>query len=326
MRGIKKYIILLVAGSVIFMTLFAYLGYRDFHNPNENITETAFLVPKGQSLIRTARLLHQAELITNQDIFKVGVMLKGQQRNLKAGEFLIQAKSSMDNILNVLVKGDVIQHSLTIPEGWTSYQITEYLNGIENLKDSIDELPLEGSILPETYHYTHGTSRFDLLMRMQESQMNLLDQIWNGRAEGLPFDTVEEAIILASIVERETGKPEERPHVAGIFINRLNRNIRLQTDPTLIYGIDRKGFLDRGLKRSELEDASNPYNTYQINGLPPTAIAHPGKASIEAVLHPMETEDIYFVANGTGGHAFAKTLAEHTKNVAKWRKIEAANK
>lgn len=308
------------------MALFGILGYRDFHNPNEDITETAFLVPKGQGLIRTARLLHEAELITNQDIFKVGVMLKGQERNLKAGEFLISAKSSMDNILSVLVKGDVIQHSLTIPEGWTSYRIAQYLNGIENLIDSIDELPLEGSILPETYHYTHATSRFDLLMRMKESQMILLDQIWDDRAMDLPFDTVEDAIILASIVERETGKVEERPHVAGVFINRLNRRMRLQTDPTLIYGINRKGFLDRGLKRSELEDESNPYNTYKINGLPPTAIAHPGKASIEAVLHPMKTDDIYFVADGTGGHAFARTLSQHKKNVTKWRKIEAANK
>ena len=326
MHGIRKYIILLFVGSAAFAALFAYLGYRAFHEPSATTTKSAFLVPSGQGLIRTARLLNQAELITDPEIFKVGVMLKGSERNLKAGEFLIPANSSMNDIMNILVKGDVIQHKITIVEGWTSWQIAEYLNAVENLTDVIEELPIEGSILPESYLYTHATSRFDILMRMQEQQMEVLDQLWDKRAEDLPFDTVEEALILASIVERETGVPEERPHIAGVFVNRLRRSIRLQSDPTIIYGIDRKGFLDRGLRRSEIADKDNPYNTYQINKLPPTAIAHPGRASIEAVLNPIETDDIYFVADGIGGHAFAKTLNEHQKNVAKWRKIEASNK
>jgi peptidoglycan lytic transglycosylase G len=322
MRGIRKYIILLLAGSVIFMALFAFLGYRAFHAPSEVSEETVFLVPGGQGLIRTARLLEEKGLISNRDIFKIGVMLKGEERNLKAGEFLIPARQSMDQLMAILVKGEVIQHTLTIPEGWTSFQITEYLNGIENLSDTIEAPPIEGSILPETYHYTHGTSRFDLLSRMQEQQLVLLDQLWDHRDPDLPFDSIDEAIILASIVERETGLPEERAHIAGVFINRLRRSIRLQSDPTIIYGIDPKGFLERGLRRSELDDRENPYNTYQINGLPPTAIAHPGRASIEAVLHPMQTDDVYFVADGTGGHVFAKTLNEHRKNVVQWRRIE----
>ena len=326
MRGIRKYIILLLAGSVIFMALFAFLGYRAFHAPSEVTEETVFLVAGGQGLIRTARLLEEEGLISNRDIFKIGVMLKGEERNLKAGEFLIPAQQSMDQIMAILVKGEVIQHTLTIPEGWTSFQITEYLNGIENLGDAIEAPPIEGSILPETYHYTHGTSRFDLLMRMQEQQLILLDQLWDGRDPDLPFDSIDEAIILASIVERETGVPEERAHIAGVFVNRLRRSIRLQSDPTIIYGIDPKGFLDRGLRRSELDDKENPYNTYQINGLPPTAIAHPGRASIEAVLHPLQTDDVYFVADGTGGHVFAKTLTEHQKNVTQWRRIENERK
>ena len=326
MHGIRKYIILLIAGSVIFMALFAFLGYRTFHAPSDVVTESVFLVPGGQGLIRTARLLEEAGLISNRDIFKIGVMLKGEERNLKAGEFLIPAQQSMDQIMAILVKGEVVQHTLTIPEGWTSYQIAEYLNSIETLSDEIKAPPIEGSILPETYHYTLGTSRFDLLARMQEQQLILLDQLWDKRDPDLPFDTVEEAIILASIVERETGIAEERAHIAGVFVNRLRRSIRLQSDPTIIYGIDPRGFLDRGLRRSEIADKDNPYNTYQINRLPPTAIAHPGRESIKAVLHPMATDDVYFVADGTGGHVFAKTLREHQNNVAKWRKIEASNK
>lgn len=324
MQGIKKYIILLIVGSVIFMALFGYLGYRAFNAPNEITAEQAFLVPSGQGLIRTARLLHENGLITNADIFKVGVMLKGEERNLKAGEFLIPAGISMNDIMQILVKGEVIQHQLTIVEGWTSWQLVEYLNSIENLTDTIEALPIEGSILPESYNYTHATSRFDLLMRMQEQQFIVLESIWDGRDPGLPFDTVEEALTLASIVERETALPEERAHIAGVFINRLKNSIRLQSDPTIIYGIDRKGFLDRGLRRSEIEDKDNPYNTYQIDRLPPGPIAHPGRAAIEAVLNPMETDDFYFVADGTGGHVFAKTLAEHQKNVAKWREIESS--
>lgn len=326
MQGLKKYIILLFAGSVLFWALFAFLGYSAFHIESDVENESVFLVPSGQGLIRTARLLEEEGLISNQDLFKVGVMLKGEERNLKAGEFLIPPRSSMLNIMDILVKGEVIQHSLTIVEGWTSYQIAEYLNELYTLSDPLEVLPSEGSILPETYNYTYGTSRIDLLKRMQDSQAQLIDELWDGRDPNLPFETVEEAIILASIVERETGLPKERAHVAGVFVNRMRRGIRIQSDPTIIYGIDQRGFLDRGLRRSELNDKTNPYNTYQIDGLPPTPIAHPGRAAIEAVLRPMQTDDVYFVADGTGGHVFAPTLAEHQRNVANWRRIERERK
>jgi UPF0755 protein len=253
-------------------------------------------------------------------------MILGEERNLKAGEFLVPQKSSMRNIMDILVKGEVIQHSLTIVEGWTSYQIVEYLNELYTLSDPIEALPAEGSILPETYNYTYGTSRLDLLSRMQESQTQLVEELWDKRAPDLPFQTIEEAIILASIVERETGLPEERAHVAGVFINRMRRGIRMQSDPTIIYGIDQRGFLENGLRRSEIDDKDNSYNTYQIDGLPPTPIAHPGRAAIAAVLNPMQTDDLYFVADGTGGHVFAPTLAEHQRNVANWRRIELERK
>ena len=324
MTGIKKYIILLIIGSAAFAALFFYLGYRAFHLPSETADETAFVVPKGQGLIRTSRILDEEGLITDRDIFKVGVMLLGQERNLKAGEFLIPAGSSMRDIMDILVKGEVIQHSVTIPEGWTSYQIVEYLGEMFRLTGEVETLPAEGSLLPETYNYTLGTSRLGLINRMQSDQQILVDMLWENRQQGLPINSKEEAVILASIVERETGVPEERAHVAGVFINRLNRGMRLQSDPTIIYGITHKGTLNRGIRRSELNDVHNPYNTYQIDGLPPTPIAHPGRDAIEAVLNPMITDDLYFVADGTGGHVFAATLAEHKRNVANWRKIEAS--
>lgn len=325
MHGIKKYIILLLIGSAAFAALFLYLGYRSFHAPHNNM-EQVFLVPAGQSLIKTSRILQEQGLITHKEIFKLAVILNDADRKLKAGEFLIPANISMKNIMDILVKGDVIQHKITIVEGWTSWQIVKYLNEIDNLKDIIKELPIEGSIMPESYLYSHNDSRFDILMRMQNNQQQLLDILWQERSDNLPIYNIDDAVILASIVEKEAAIADERAHIAGVFINRINKNMRLQSDPTIIYGIDRKGFLERGLKRSEIQDKDNPYNTYQIRGLPPTAIAHPGRASIQAVLHPMKTNDIYFVADGTGKHVFAETLKQHETNVRQWRKIESSRK
>lgn len=321
MRGMRKYIILLFVGSVLFGALFAYLGYREFQDPGPLDQDQPYDLTKGQGVIRTAWELEQQGFITSKDIFKIGVQLSGFERNLKAGEFAIPAGASMQNIMMILSSGQVIQHRLTIVEGWTSWQIADHLNGIDNLSDPITDLPEEGTVLPETYLYTKNTSRGDLVRRMQGRQLKLLDKIWANRAPDLPFNTVQEALILASIVEKETANPEERPHIAGVFINRLKKRMRLQTDPTVIYGISRKGFLDRPIRRSDLA-AVNPYNTYKIRGLPPTAIAHPGQASIEAVLHPLKTNDLYFVADGTGGHAFASTLRQHQRNVERWRRIE----
>ncbi len=325
MTGIRKYIILLILGSVVFAALFFYLGYRKFNEDGPKNQETAYYLPKGQGVIRTAWELEQQGYITEQDIFKLGVKLSGFERNLQAGEFAIPAGASMFDIMMILSSGNVIQHRLTIIEGWTSWQIADYLNGLDNLNDPITELPREGSILPDTYQYTKNTVRHDLIRMMQVRQLDLLDILWPERAEGLPFLSTEDAVILASIVEKETATAEERAHIAGVFINRLRKNIRLQTDPTVIYGLDRKGYIDRPIRKSDLK-SDNPYNTYKIRGLPPTAIAHPGRASIEAVLHPLETNDLYFVADGTGGHAFADNLPEHLKNVKKWRRIEKLKK
>jgi len=216
-----------------------------------------------------------------------------------------------------------VRYRLTLAEGATSWQITEALKAADFLEGEIAEVPAEGSLAPDSYEVTAGSDRADVLARMAEAQSEILQAAWQSRDEDLPFDTLEEALVLASIVEKETGVAEERPQVASVFVNRLRQSIRLQTDPTVIYGITRgQGALGRGLRQSELR-SDTPWNTYVIDGLPPTPIANPGRAAIEAALNPATTDFLYFVADGSGGHAFAKTLNEHNQNVAKWREIEA---
>lgn len=212
---------------------------------------------------------------------------------------------------------------ITMAEGVTSWQVVEGLKAVDFLTGEIGEAPAEGSLAPETYSVEKGESRSDILADMAARQEAILAEEWEDRDFGLPYETPEEALIMASIVEKETGIDGERPQVASVFVNRLNEGMRLETDPTVIYGITNgEGVLDRGLRRSEL-NATTPYNTYRIDGLPPTPIANPGRDAIRAALHPADTDYIFFVADGTGGHAFARTLDEHNANVAKWREIEA---
>lgn len=223
-----------------------------------------------------------------------------------------------------LVNANVpINYRITVAEGVTSWNIVEALKGADFLTgDAPEELPAEGALAPDTYEVSKGTARVDVIRRMVSSQEAILAEAWALRVDGLPISTPEEALILASIIEKETSVADERRLVAGVFINRLNKGIRLQTDPTVIYGITQgQGTLGRGLRRSELR-RSTPWNTYTIDGMPPTPIANPGRAAIEAALNPEDTDYIFFVADGTGGHAFAVTLAEHNANVAKWRQIE----
>lgn len=215
------------------------------------------------------------------------------------------------------------RYRIALAEGVTSWQVTEALKSMEMLEGGIAEVPPEGSLAPDSYEVAVGGSRQDVLTRMQESQTRRIRDVWQIRDEGLPLANPEEMLILASIIEKETGVAEERRQVASVFINRLNRGMRLQTDPTVIYGVTKgQGVLGRGLRQSELRKLT-PWNTYVIDGLPPTPIANPGLASLQAAVNPDSTEYVFFVADGTGGHAFAKTLDEHNANVAKWRKIEA---
>jgi len=224
-----------------------------------------------------------------------------------------------------LVAGTMpIVYRVSVPEGMTVWQIVEGLRGAEFLTDDVVDLPPEGTLAPNTYEVARGTPISELLVEMADAQTGILLSAWSGRAEGLPFETVQEALILASIIEKETGVSSERDQVAGVFVNRMRQGIRLQTDPTIIYGeSDGRGFLGRGIRQSELDNAGNPWNTYRIDGLPPTPIANPGRAAIAAAVNPAETDYLFFVADGSGGHAFAVTLAEHQRNVAAWRAIEA---
>lgn len=217
-----------------------------------------------------------------------------------------------------------LRYRVTLAEGVTSWQVVEALKRADFLEGKLASVPAEGSLAPQSYDVEKGSARGDLIARMAAQQAAVIAELWPLRASDLPYDTPEEAMIMASIVEKETGMPQERPHVASVFVNRLERGMRLQTDPTVIYGITKgEGVLGRGLRQSELR-RETPYNTYVIDGLPPTPIANPGRLSIEAALNPLKTEDLFFVADGTGGHVFAATLEEHNRNVAAWRKIEAA--
>lgn len=216
-----------------------------------------------------------------------------------------------------------VRFRVTLAEGVTSWQVVEELKRADFLTGDVAAVPAEGTLAPDSYEVETGTTRADLIARMSEAQTQLLAQLWAERADGLPYETPEQALVMASIVEKETGIPEERPQVASVFVNRLERGMRLQTDPTVIYGVTQgKGPLGRGLRQSELR-RETPYNTYVIDGLPPTPIANPGRLSIEAALNPAQTYYLFFVADGSGGHAFAATLEEHNQNVANWRKIEA---
>ena len=242
-------------------------------------------------------------------------------RYVEVVKFDPATEAAPQDYLNVAEEPD-LRYRVTLAEGVTTWQVVEALKRADFMTGEIAERPPEGSLAPDSYEVDRGSARADLIARMTEAQTQVLATLWASRAEGLPYDTPEEALIMASIVEKETGIAEERPQVASVFVNRLERGMRLQTDPAVIYGVTNgEGLLGRGLRQSELR-RETPYNTYVIAGLPPTPIANPGRLSIEAALNPATTDYIFFVADGSGGHAFAVTLEEHNENVARWRALE----
>jgi UPF0755 protein len=255
-------------------------------------------------------------------VFAGGVFAMHAREGLKAGEYSFQAHASLRDVINTIVEGKVVQHQITIPEGLTSEQIVTRLLQNDVLTGSVKEMPREGTLLPDSYNFRHGDTREQAIQRMQQAQKRVLAAAWERRNPDLPLKSPEQLLTLASIVEKETGKSDERPRVAAVFVNRLRQNMRLQSDPTIIYGlVGGKGTLGRPIMRSEIEQPT-PYNTYMINGLPPGPIANPGRAAIEATANPSRTKDLYFVADGTGGHAFAETLEQHQRNVTHLRQIE----
>ena len=322
MNGVMS---LLVIGSLGLGALF-YFAKLQFNKPGPLEHSTVFAIPRGEGVKPIAERLERNGIISDRRIFVATAFYFKALEKLKAGEYEIRKFSSMRDVLDKLVEGKAVLHKVSIPEGLTSQQIVERLNAHKMLKGEIATIPAEGTLLPDTYKFSRGLSRQDLLARMEAEQRKYVSNLWPKRQQGLPVKTPEEAIILASIVEKETGRSDERSRVAGVFVNRLKKGIPLQSDPTIIYGlVGGKGKLGRGILRSELTKET-PYNTYKIKGLTPTPIANPGRAAIEAVLNPAKTNDLFFVADGTGGHAFAPTLAKHNQNVVAWRKIERARR
>lgn len=250
------------------------------------------------------------------------LVLEGNRSKVRAGEYLFKQNASLRDVMDTLVSGKQVLHAITIPEGLTSEQIVERLRDSDVLIGELIDPPKEGSLLPETYKVTRGSSRTDLIKKMQDEQKRVVNQIWSRRTNGLPLHSPYELVTLASIVEKETGKADERSRVAGVFMNRLVKHMRLQSDPTIVYGlVGGKGTLGRVISRAELEKPT-PYNTYLVDGLPPGPIANPGRAALEAVANPSRTQELYFVADGSGGHVFSETLDQHARNVQKWRQIE----
>ncbi len=295
-----------------------------FDRPGPAGQQVEVAIPKGDGLNAIADRLVREGVLSDRWLFTLGVFRFQAQRKLKAGEYQFPAQASVREVLDILVEGKTVQHKVTIPEGRTSFEVVEILNRQPLLTGEIQAIPPEGSLLPNTYIFARGTSRLEILRRMERAQAELLDDLWANRAPNLPISTPQEAINLAAIVEKETGVKAERARVAGVFINRLNRGMRLQSDPTIIYGITLgRGPLDRPIRRSDI-NRKDEFNTYQIAGLPKTPICNPGKAAIAAVLNPDDHDELFFVADGTGGHRFARTLDEHNANVRNWRKIERA--
>ena len=301
-------------------------GEQRFRANGPHAEPKIVLLQSGESLAQITRKLARAGVVAPGWLFHAGVRVAGRARALKAGEYAIPARASMADIMALLVSGKVVQHQLTIPEGWRVPEIMARLAATEPLSGPLPAAPREGSILPETYLFIRGESRADLLARMQAAQKRLLRELWPVRAPDLPLANPWEAVILASIVERETSVAAERPRVAGVFVNRLRKGMRLQSDPTVRYALIAAGQPPAGpLTRRDLRFQS-PYNSYQSDGLPPGPIANPGRAAIAAVLQPERTDALYFVADGDGGHVFARSLSEHNANVARYRKLMRARR
>jgi len=278
------------------------------------------MLRRGAGVTEIAATLERSGAIRSKSLFAAAAQLTGATKSLKAGEYEFKSRASVASILRDIRDGKIVIHQVTIPEGMTSEAAVALLAARPDLT-GVAPAPPEGSILPETYQYERGEDRAAVLKRMMDARDELLGLLWANRQSGLPLKTPEEAVTLASIVEKETGIASERPQVASVFVNRLRQNMRLESDPTIIYGLNGGKPLGRGLRASEMA-APNPYNTYQIPGLPPTAIANPGRAALAAVLDPPKTDYLFFVADGGGGHVFAATYDEHLKNVAKWRVVE----
>lgn len=317
--------------GLVTMGALAALGallYHLYDRPGPLGVSRTVAIPKGEGRIEIAERLEREGVISNRWAFIASHLMQnwlgreGKRLELKAGEYEIKKNASMREVAELIAEGKSVLYKISLPEGLTSQQIVERLKAEPNLTGDITEVPAEGTLLPDTYRFSKGMARQEIVDRMKSEQQRLLASLWESRVADLPIDSPEKAVILASIVEKETGRADERHRVAGVFVNRLRKPMRLQSDPTIIYGIvGGQGSLGRPITRDDIEQKT-AYNTYRINGLPPGPICNPGRPAIEATLNPAKTTDLYFVADGSGGHKFSATLDEHNDAVANWRKVE----
>ncbi len=313
-------IVLLLA---VVLGALAYWGNQRFEEAGPLTEDKVVNIPRGLGVRDIGELLTREGVVRDPWIFVAGaVAMKVRGVDLKFGEYQFNKGASPRDVADTLVEGKVVQHQFTAAEGLTSEQIVARLLENDKLTGNIREVPREGSLLPDGYRFTRGTLRDDMIKRMQAAQARVLKEAWDRRVSDLPVKTPEQLLVLASIIEKETGKSDERTRVAAVFVNRLKSKMKLQSDPTIIYGlVGGKGSLGRGILKSEITQPT-PYNTYVIEALPPGPIANPGRASIEAAANPARTKELFFVADGTGGHAFSETYDQHQKHVAKLRGIE----
>ncbi|MDP1699772.1 MAG: endolytic transglycosylase MltG [Aestuariivirga sp.] len=311
--------------TVVFACGAIAFAYMQFTAKGPLVANKVYQVNQGLKQAEIGVQLQDAGIISSAGIFTAAAHMKGALGNrLKAGEYEFPPEASIEQVLSMIISGRVKTYKVTIPEGWTTQMAVARVTEHEALTGGVSAMPVEGAIMPETYVFRRGLTRQKMLDDMQAAQAKMLDELWSRRSVSDTVKTKEQAVTLASIVEKETAIPEERPLIASVFHNRLKQGMRLQSDPTIIYGlVGGKGKLDRGLTKDDVA-SDTAYNTYKIDGLPPGPIANPGRASLEAVLDPPDTGYLYFVADGSGGHAFAKTLEEHNANVAKWRAIESS--
>lgn len=311
--------LVILAGGLVL-----YFGRQAFNEPGPSANGDTFMVKQNSGVQDIADQLERRGLISDARVFRLGVRVYGNDSALKAGEYAIKPQASMRDIMDLLKSGKSVMYSLTIPEGLTVEQALERIAEQDALSGDMPKTaPVEGSLATDTLRFTRGATRQQMVDKLLADQKKLVEDVWQRRAPDLPLASIDDFVTLASIVEKETGRGDERSRVAAVFLNRLAKGMRLQSDPTIIYGLfGGKGKpADRPIYQSDIQKPT-PYNTYLINGLPPTPIANPGRAALEAVANPSKTDDLYFVADGTGGHVFASTLEEHNQNVARYRALQ----